>query len=67
MSDKLTPGECPADRVEAVIRDARNGLYAGLCGDDEAVDLCVRMGLVRIVYPEGVGTFLGMGKLEIVR
>ena len=66
MSDSLAVQSCPADRIEDVIRAARDRLFVGLVGDDEAVSLAVKMGLVRVIY-EGAGGFMGMGKLEIVR
>ena len=66
VSEALTVQPCPADRIDSVIRAARDRIFVGLVGDDEAVDLAVRMGLVRIVY-EGASGFMGLGKLEIIQ
>jgi hypothetical protein len=64
--EALHTQDCPADRIDSVLRAARDRIFVGLVNDEEAVNLAVRMGLVRVVY-EGASGFMGLGKLEIAR
>jgi hypothetical protein len=64
--ERLLPGACPADRVDDILRGARDRLFEGLVSDAEAVQWCIDHGLIRRVY-EGAAGFMGFAKLEIVR
>ena len=51
-------------RIASVLEDARDGFYAGSVRDEEALSLARELGYVRLIY-EGVGGFMGLGKLAL--
>lgn len=54
-----------AQRLEAVLRDAREGMYAGMVDDREALGFAIEHGLVERFYESTAG-FLGLAKIRLV-
>ncbi len=63
MEDEMA-SEISEERIEAILSDARAGMFAGMIDDRDALELAVQRGLVERSY-EGAGGLMGMAKLRL--